>query len=281
VSRQGRLKRQKRFSEVSSIRVPDGDEVGWVVRTDTRKTVTFYTNLGSAYVLRVDDITQTTGYGDPIQAQFSFGDGERIVGVVANDPKLLPEPAEVDLEGLAEDDPRPPFGVGIASDGKALRFPLSAHAEVSTKSGRKYMSVPGLLEVVAVFPCSGAENVAIASRDGRVLLFPVHEIPPRAGAARGVNAIKLGDKDSVLGFKLVTAKRDGLVTYTNRGRELIVRETSYRVTKRGGRGQEVIRLGKLERCEWPPIVLAPGQQDDDAEEETEGDDPQASMETDS
>jgi DNA gyrase subunit A len=179
VSRQGRLKRQKRFSEVGSIRVPDGDEVGWVVRTDTRKTVTFYTNLGSAYVLRVDDITQTTGYGDPIQAQFSFGDGERIVGVIANDPKLLPEPAEVDLEGLAEDDPRPPFGVGVASDGKALRFPLSAHADVSTKSGRKYMSVPGLLEVVAVFPCSGAENVAIASRDGRVLLFPVHEIPPR------------------------------------------------------------------------------------------------------
>ena len=113
VSRQGRVKRQKGFSDVSAIRVPEGDEIGWVIRTDTKHTVAFYTQKGSAYVMRVDAIPATTGYGDPVQTLFSFDDGERIVGVTCSDPRLHPAPAEVDLATLAEDDPRPPFAVCI------------------------------------------------------------------------------------------------------------------------------------------------------------------------
>ena len=81
VSRQGRIKRQKGFSDVSAIRVPDGDSISWVLRTDTTQTLIIFTQFGKAYTVRVDDITATTGYGDPIQSIFNFADGERIVGV--------------------------------------------------------------------------------------------------------------------------------------------------------------------------------------------------------
>ena len=110
--------------------------------------------------------------------------------------------------------------------------------------------------VLAVFPVRGDEQVTLATEDGRVLIFSVSEIPVRAGAARGVNAIKLGGGDRVLGYQLSTRKRDGLRTWTTRGREVIVRETSYKPASRGGKGTIVIKQGRLERCAWPAVVMA-------------------------
>ncbi len=257
VTRHGRVKRQKNFGGIEATRVPDGDEVGWVVRTDTLQTVTFYTTHGSAYVMRVDSVPATTGYGEPVQSFFNFEDGEHLCGVTCSDPRVVPRPAEVDLAGLTDEDPRPPFALAISEQGKTVRFPLAAHTEVSTRSGRKYMSLAEGDRVVAVHLHAGDENVAVASRGGHVLIFPVREIPPRAGAARGVLAIKLDEKDRVLGYQLTTAKRDGLVCFTNRGREIIVRETSYHAASRGGRGTVVIRLGGLERCVVPVVILQP------------------------
>ena len=46
VSRQGRIKRQKGFSDVSAIRVPDGDSINWVLRTDTTQTLIIFTQFG-------------------------------------------------------------------------------------------------------------------------------------------------------------------------------------------------------------------------------------------
>jgi DNA gyrase subunit A len=264
VSRQGRVKRQKGFSDVSAIRVPEGDEIGWVIRTDTKHTVAFYTQKGSAYVMRVDAIPATTGYGDPVQTLFSFDDGERIVGVTCSDPRLHPAPAEVDLATLAEDDPRPPFAVCITRQGKAVRFPLASHKDVSTRSGRRFVSLGDDDSAIAVVVCAGDENVTLATEDAHVLIFAVNEIPPRANAAKGVNAIKLEELDRVLGFQLSTRKRDGLKVWTNRGAEMIVRETSYRPASRGGKGICVLKRGRLTKFEWPVEVLMPAEGEDEA-----------------
>ena len=270
VSRNGRVKRQGGFSELSAIRVPEGDEVGWALHTDTLQTATFFTTHGRAYVLRVSDLPATSGFGDPLQATLHFSDGERVVGVTCSDERLLPPPAAVELEALAEDDPRPPFAIALTRKGKAVRFPLASHREVSTRSGRRYLSLADADEVLAVAVCAGDENVALATAQGRVLLFSVREVPPRGGVARGVNAIRLGAGDRVLGFALVTRKRDGLAVATTRGRELLVRETSYKPASRGGRGTVVIRQGGLVLREPPPPqVLEPREP---VEEEEEPDD---------
>jgi DNA gyrase subunit A len=249
---------------VSAIRVPEGDEIGWVIRTDTKHTVAFYTQKGSAYVMRVDAIPATTGYGDPVQTLFSFDDGERIVGVTCSDPRLHPAPAEVDLATLAEDDPRPPFAVCITRQGKAVRFPLTSHKDVSTRSGRRFVSLGDDDSAIAVVVCAGDEMVTLATEDAHVLIFAVNEIPPRANAAKGVNAIKLEELDRVLGFQLSTRKRDGLKVWTNRGAEMIVRETSYRPASRGGKGICVLKRGRLTKFEWPVEVLMPAEGEDEA-----------------
>jgi DNA gyrase subunit A len=270
VTRGGRMKRQKGFSDLSAIRVPDEDEIGWVLRTDTRQTVSFCTQFGSAYTLRVDDIPATTGYGDPVQATFNFKDGERIVGVISSDTKLYRPAAEATLASLTEDDPRPPFAVSASRQGKITRFPIATHSDPSTRGGRKFMSLAAGDEVVLVYPTAGDERVCMATRKARVIVFDINEVPPRSGTVRGVNALRVEKGDEILSFTLANKKREGLVTKTNRGREVIVRETSYRPVKRGGKGTIVLRLGRLVEFEWPPIVMEPYTEEPDEPTPTEG-----------
>ncbi len=99
VTRDGWTKRQKSFTDVASIRVRDDDKVGWVYRARARQTITFFTDRGVGYSLRVNDIPMTTGHGEPIQKQFAFEDQEHIVGVICHDPRCLPDPSKYPQTG--------------------------------------------------------------------------------------------------------------------------------------------------------------------------------------
>jgi DNA gyrase subunit A len=108
VSRDGWLKRQKTFTDISGIRTRDEDAVGWVLRCRARQSITFFSNRGVAYTLRAHEIVLTTGHGDPVQKFFQFDDGERLVGVVSHDPRCLPvheEPPPKEAEESPVDGP--------------------------------------------------------------------------------------------------------------------------------------------------------------------------------
>ncbi|OJW12294.1 MAG: DNA topoisomerase [Planctomycetales bacterium 71-10] len=279
VTREGWTKRQKSFTDVASIRVRDGDQVGWVYRARARQTITFFTDRGVAYTVRVNDLIMTTGHGDPIQKLFAFEDQERLVGVVCHDPRCLPDytkhaqtPGRLVQRGLgvgldepsanghANGDghangqagptmPPPPYVVALTAGGKVLRFPLVALAPVSTKKGRLVIRLDPTFKgdsVVGVEATDGSENVCLATKGARVLIFPVTEANVVASAARGVAAIKLDAKDRVIGFVLANKKREGLAVRTNRGAEQIVRATKYPVTGRGGKGYAILQRGSLE-----------------------------------
>jgi DNA gyrase subunit A len=274
VTRDGWAKRQKSFTDVASIRVRDGDKVGWVYRARARQTLTLFTDRGIAYTLRVNDIAMTTGHGDPIQKLFAFEDNEHIISVLCHDPRCLPEPGDTPqtppslVQGLLEGElgraangektngdgdhaglPPPPYGIALTAGGKVLRFALAAVAGVSNRKGRSIVrldpTVPGDV-VVGVEATDGSENVCLATKSARVLIFPVTEANIVAGLAKGVTAIKLDAKDRVLGFALANKMREGLTVRTSRGATQIIRATKYPVTSRGGRGYTILQRGSLE-----------------------------------
>ena len=70
VTRDGWIKRQKSFTDVAGIRVREEDRIGWIYRSRARQTLTFFTDHGIAYTMRVNDIPMTTGHGDPYQKGF-------------------------------------------------------------------------------------------------------------------------------------------------------------------------------------------------------------------
>jgi DNA gyrase subunit A len=281
VTQDGWTKRQKSFTDVASIRLRDDDRVGWIYRARARQTMTFFTDRGIAYTLRVNDIPMTTGHGEPIQKQFAFEDQEHIVGVVCHDPRCLPDASKHPqtgprliqrlLSGELEDGPSdwaghangeqdsggngsvaslppPPYAIAVTAGGKVLRFALAPLAAVSTRKGRLVVRLDPSCKgdrVVGVHATDGSENVCLATQSARVLIFPVIEANIVAGPARGVNAIRLDAKDRVIGFVLATKKREGLTVRTSRGATQIVRATKYPVASRGGKGYAILQRGSL------------------------------------
>ena len=268
VTRDGWIKRQKSFVDVSSIRVRDDDRVGWIYRARARQTLTLFSDRGIAYTLRVNDIPLTTGHGDPVQKSFAFEDQEHLVGVVCHDPRCLPDasaappPTAAEVQGYLRGVPAgngdgnghpalppPPYAVALTAGGKALRFALAPFAPVSNRKGRVVVRLdPSFPDdrVVGVEASDGTENVCLATRSARVLIFPVSEANVVAGAAKGVTAVRLDAKDRVLGFCLAGKKREGLTVRTSRGGTQIVRATKYPVTARGGKGYGILQRGSLE-----------------------------------
>jgi DNA gyrase subunit A len=261
VTRDGWLKRQRSYTNLDAIRIREGDSIGWVLPSSTRDTVCFFTSLGKAYTIRVDELSQTTGYGDPIQKYFSFADKEQVVGVVSFDKRVLPEPisekhTSTELFGEVEEESVGPYLVGMTAAAMSVRLTTEAFVEPSTKLGRTFMKVPPGDEALGVLVARGDENVCLASRNGRGLIFPISQISVVKGAARGVIAMKLEAKDRLLGFAFSTSARQGLTVETNRGRQEIVRPTKFDVQNRAGKGKTIIERGTLSRVIQPATVLS-------------------------
>ncbi len=272
VTRDGWVKRQRSYTDLASIRVREGDRVLYALGAGTRSTVGFLTSAGRCYTARVDALPQTTGHGDPVQKFFDFADRETVVGVVSFDPRTLPEgvpetptpgaPALFDAggDGAAPADAAitGPYIVAVSSDGLAVRFETAAFAELSNKNGRVFMRLReapgGGTRVVGAEVAAGSENVCLASRDGRALIFPAAQVPVFRSAAKGVIAMRLaGDQDAVLGMAVSDAARRGLDVETSRGRTETVRTTKFEVSNRGNRGATIIQKGTLKAATAEPV----------------------------
>lgn len=252
VTRGGWFKRQSSFSDLARIRVRDHDEIGWLIKAHTRSTLTFFTNLGSAYVMRVDDVPSTTGHGEPVQKHFTFADGERIVGVISHDARHRPDRQEgLPLE--VGDDPPGPYAFACTKGGRVLRFPLAAHEELSNKNGRRFAKCKDGDEVLVVWPIHDHLHVGLASRGGRAVSFPLAETPILKAAGTGVTGLSLRDDDEILACELARNALDGPEVVTAQGRELVVRERGF-AGPRGGKGKVVLQRGSIDVWRRGPVV---------------------------
>ena len=99
----------------------------------------------------------------------------------------------------------------------------------------------------------GTENLLAVSRACRAMICAVEEINYLSGAGKGVTLIRLAAGDELLGFKASTGDRDLLTVMTNRGAKKTISTAKYRVTSRGGRGNEIQKNGKISEI----VVLPP------------------------
>ena len=254
VTRDGWIKRQSSFSELEKIRVREDDEVGWLYKAHTRSTVTFFTSTGSAYVMRVDDVPATTGYGEPLQRHFSFEDGERVVGVCSHDARHRIDNQQP-LPIVDGDDPPGPYGVAMSSGGRFFRFQLAQHEDPSTTRGRKFARVKKDDAIMVVYTCDNYDKICVATQSGRAMVIELEEAPILKAAGMGVTAIKLqSGPDHVMACELAKSSLDGPEVVTGQGRELVVRERKFGLSKRGGKGNVVLRRGTIESWRRGPVV---------------------------
>ena len=75
LSRDGWLKRVREVKDLSATRLREGDAILAVIRGSTKEPMAVFSSLGYAYVIRINDVPASTGYGEPVQKLFNFRDG--------------------------------------------------------------------------------------------------------------------------------------------------------------------------------------------------------------
>jgi DNA gyrase subunit A len=229
VSRDGWIKRVRELKDPNQTRTREGDAVAHVLPGSTKEKVIFFTNRGSAYVIKINDISPTTGYGDPAQKYFKFGDGEKIVSAMTLDPRAMV----------------PPTLLAVTRQGFGLRFATAPNSEITTKAGRKYARPKEGDEVIGVVPCNDSDIVVCATRAGHVLTCKAEEIAKLEGAGRGVTVIKTADDDMVIGF-IAGVKSDVLTVATEKsGKEFELHADPKEVSSRGGKGRQIVKRTEL------------------------------------
>ena len=259
ITKDGWVKRQKQIADPGKSRLRKGDSVLACVAGSTRETIGFFSSLGVCYTARMIDVPASTGFGDPVQKLFKMKDGERIVAAMSFDPRII---------GDIKEDPKQPdlcpeiHGFAASSNGFALRFGLETLAEPSTRSGRRFARVKDGASIINVVPISGSEVILAVSRNCRAMICSCEEINYLSGAGKGVTLIRLASDDVLLGFKASSGDRDLLTVKTNRGAKKTISTAKYRVTSRGGRGNEIQKNGKIAEIIFPPPEAPPSLEDD-------------------
>jgi DNA gyrase subunit A len=270
LTRDGWIKRVGRLASVEGTRVREGDAVMAVMPGSTLDHVVFFTDDGTAYTMRINEVPASSGYGEPIAKYFRLADqvkpeggavpGEArrgpprprstIVAAVSTDERFTP----VD-QPPANGEPAGPYVLAVTAGGQALRTPLAPYRTASTKVGRRYARLVEGDRVVMVAVLRDEDSLFLASASGHVIHFRLDEINILAGAGKGVLGIKLREGDACLGGALISNRHDALVVETAGGKTMEFRRGKYEVTSRGGKGFEAVKRTTFVRVVPPPIEL--------------------------
>ena len=238
VTRDGWIKRVRELKDPNATRTREGDSVAHVLPGSTKEKVIFFTSRGSAYVIKINDIAATAGYGDPAQKYFKFADGEKIVSAMTLDPRALV----------------PPTLLAVTKDGYGLRFAMAQHTEITTKAGRRYAKPGDGDEIIGVVPCNDSDVVAVATRDGHVLHCKADEIAKLEGPGRGVTVLKTEDDDRVIGF-IAGVKSDSFEIETEKsGKKFTIHADPKQAKSRGGKGHQLMKRVSFKVVPKPVII---------------------------
>lgn len=242
ISADGWIRRMPPGSDLSKLRMRQEDYVWLSIETSTLSNMIFFTNLGAAYTIAVHELPSgARGFGEPVQKFFAFSNGERLVAAFAFDPK------EEGAWRAEEGEEMPALqGLALSSDGHGLRFSFANFVEASKRSGRRFMRLAEGGEVTAVEAVRGGCSVALVSRRYRALICPASEIGFMAGAARGVQVMKLEEADRLQEVMVLNNAGCGMLFINESTGTLIeVSSRKLKTSARGGKGSFLIKRGSL------------------------------------
>ena len=240
LTRDGWVKRVREIKDPAQTRVREGDEVAFVLAGSLKSNLVFFSNFGTAYVTRFNDVPPSSGYGDPIQKLFKFDDNERVVGALSLDPRL----------------PQAEKLLAISRKGYGLRFAMAAHSELSTRAGRRFAKPGEGDELFGVVPVKDKDLLAVVTETSHTLVTRVEEINELAGPGRGVTVIKVDDDDKVIAFLATSDKQAQVALETTKGRKLELTTFRQDPVSRGGKGHQLVKRDKVKALPQPPVFVA-------------------------
>ena len=252
LSRDGWIKRVRELKDPTSTRLREGDEIKAVLTGTTRDRLAIFTNRGMLYVLRINAVPATTGYGEPIQTLFNFQDGEQVVTVQRVEDRPQESQARQNgASGPGQTDLFPALPQANGERGPALLlatatglgFRFQPNFEETTRNGRKIARLSADDAVISIQP-AGSGRTVCATAAGYLLAFPTEDIAELSGAGRGVILMRLEQDDRLVGA--VTSEPGAGVTVLNTdGKERKIPLREIPLGKRAGKGRRVVKRSTL------------------------------------
>jgi topoisomerase-4 subunit A len=170
--------------EASALSYKGGDAFQALARGRSLQPAVFIDSTGRTYTLPAHALPGARGYGEPLSGRLDPPDGAKFAGVMIGEPE--------DLWLLASD-----AGYGFTARLKDL---IS-----DRRAGKTVLNVPENAQVLAPAPVLSPDSlVAVVSSEGKLLAFPVGEVPemPRG---KGLKLYDIPGKKAAARSELMTA----------------------------------------------------------------------------
>ncbi len=143
--------------EPGALSYKGGDAFQALARGRSLQPAVFIDSTGRTYALPAHSLPSARGHGEPLSGRLDPPDGAKFAGVMIGEPE--------DLWLLASD-----AGYGFTARLKDLI--------TDRRAGKTVLSVPENAHVLAPAPVLSADSVvAVVSSEGKLLVFPVGEVP--------------------------------------------------------------------------------------------------------
>lgn len=240
ISQNGWIRKLKNLSDPAGLKFKENDQLLATLQINTQNLLALFTSFGIVYVSKVYSLPYTrSGFGEPVQSLFNFGDGEKVIGMLplpspGAGSNTIPVASQASLGFVKKRKTKVEdmeFMVASA-DGFGFRFPLSNLSE-TTRSGRKIMSLKNDDCMIDFAPVTH-DHVFLATANGKAVVIPTEQITQLTGSGKGVILMKPGES-SLVGLKFVGLKQKVTLEFDS-GNDKEITVKSVRLCNRGSQG---------------------------------------------
>jgi len=242
LTKMGWIRRVKTVGE--NLRFKEGDELLALLPANTRDNIAVFSSAGKVYVLKANDLPAGSGFGEPVQHLFKFGDGERPVTAMNLTAVFAGTPGEEDKGKQAELvlAPREVTALSVSTKGIGFTFHLGQFNSVTTRAGKKFAGVKTGDSILGV-DILDLPNVLFFTSEGKAVVVAAKDIPMLSGAGKGVKLVNVKKGDVTL-FRAVR-KGEQVKVIDDKGKEKVIDLKHYGVMTRGSVGLKAVKAVKF------------------------------------
>jgi len=242
LTKMGWIRRVKTVGE--NLRFKEGDELLSLLPANTRDNIAVFSSAGKVYVVKAFDLPTGSGFGEPVQHLFKFGDGERpiiamnLTSVFAGTTTGEDKEKQTELS-LA---PREVTALTVSAKGIGFAFDLGQFNSATTRAGKKFAGVkPG--DSILGVEILDLPNVLFLTTEGKAVVVAAKEIPMLTGAGKGVKLVNVKNGEVTL-FRPVR-KGEQVKVIDEKGKEKVIDLKPFGVMTRGSVGLKSVKAVKF------------------------------------
>jgi DNA gyrase subunit A len=241
LTKMGWIRRVKTVGE--NLRFKEGDDLLALLPANTKDNIAVFSSAGKVYVVKAFDLPSGSGFGEPVQSLFKFGDGERPVTAMNLTTVFAGTPGEEGGKQAALAlGPKDVTAITVSAHGVGFAFDLGQFNSVTTRAGRKFAGVKEGDCVMGV-DILDTSHVLFLTSEGKAVVIAAKDVPVLTGAGKGVKLVNV-KKGEVALFRPVR-KADQVKVIDEKGKEKMIDVKHCGVMTRGSVGLKAVKAVKF------------------------------------